>query len=406
MRSYASVPCLFSPPWRRGPRHGATAATAIAPPPAAPDYGTHDWIAERAKDWLPAAEREWIDEWLHWFLYGTEYPDNADAAYGATSGYGDTSEHHVYYSDEGSVLDDSAAVRAREEFCKALDALREGKHDVAAIYAGAMTHYIADLAVFAHVMTGEAHHGDYEGYVERHRDEFERYLEFDGELDVISAYDAAIELGWDTYGDDGGPYTALWMDTNYNWSDPAFRDRCGESINLGVNYIADVLHTLAVCAEDGGPAHVVINEVEQDPPGEDAGNEWVELYNPTDGDVDIGGWTVSTTHGRTVTVTIPQGTVIASKGYWVYTHEEQWLDNEGESVVLRDADGAEIDKTRAMDDDEDDERSWQRFPNGVDTDSDEDWQFRLSMKEESNGAPDAMPPVIADVRRSPEVPDD
>jgi len=34
------------------------------------------------------------------------------------------------------------------------------------------------------------------------------------------------------------------MDANYNWTNPAFTGRSGESINLAVNMLADVLHTL------------------------------------------------------------------------------------------------------------------------------------------------------------------
>ena len=34
------------------------------------------------------------------------------------------------------------------------------------------------------------------------------------------------------------------MDTHYNWSNPEFRDECGESLNLAINAVADVLHTL------------------------------------------------------------------------------------------------------------------------------------------------------------------
>lgn len=51
-------------------------------------YGTHDWIADRALDWLPETEKRWIldrngDLWLaSLYLYGTEMPD-------ITSGCGD-----------------------------------------------------------------------------------------------------------------------------------------------------------------------------------------------------------------------------------------------------------------------------------------------------------------------------
>jgi hypothetical protein len=33
------------------------------------------------------------------------------------------------------------------------------------------------------------------------------------------------------------------MDQNYNWNDATFKNRSGESLNLAVNLVADVLHT-------------------------------------------------------------------------------------------------------------------------------------------------------------------
>jgi len=134
--------------------------------------------------------------------------------------------------------------------------------------------------------------------------------------------------------------------------------------------------------------HVVINEFDQNPPGWDyEGIEWVELFNPAENDVDISGWKLSTIHGETVTVTIPEGTKIAAEEFWVYTHETQWLDDEDESIILYDADGNEIDRTRTTNDTKNDGRCWARHPNGNDTDSDTDWRFvssRLSTKGYSN----------------------
>ena len=64
--------------------------------------------------------------------------------------------------------------------------------------------------------------------------------------------------------------------------------------------------------------NIVINEVELNPYGNDLYSdvyEWVELYNPTDDDIDLSGWTLSTTHGKTVTVYLSG--VIKSHGYYV-----------------------------------------------------------------------------------------
>ena len=41
------------------------------------------------------------------------------------------------------------------------------------------------------------------------------------------------------------------------------------------------------------PAHVVISAVYPDAVNESA-SEWIELYNPTEADIDIGGWTIDT----------------------------------------------------------------------------------------------------------------
>jgi hypothetical protein len=213
--------------------------------PSNPNYGTHDWIAEHALDWLPTEEKQYILDNRAAYLYGTELPDRSDII----------RRHYVYYWSNGSLQDDASAVRAYEEYNKTLNFLKSGDLVNASKNAGIMSHYIVDLAVFGHVMGAgtdwgpEIHHDDYETYVNErtnsYNDEFNSYLSFDGELRNISAYDAAIELAYDTTFDVDGNLTCVWMDQNYNWSDPLFKDRCGESLNLAVNYLTDVLHTLS-----------------------------------------------------------------------------------------------------------------------------------------------------------------
>ncbi|MEM2136999.1 MAG: zinc dependent phospholipase C family protein, partial [Candidatus Methanomethylicia archaeon] len=216
-------------------------------------YGTHDWIAEHALDWLPNDAKSWITANLNWYLYGTELPDNNQAP----DGIGDTSLHHIYYSISGTLIDDSSARRANSTFNQALSYLLSGDLVLAAKYAGIMTHYIADMAVFGHVMGSgtdwgsEKHHSDYEDYVNTktssYNSEFNVFLNFDGDFRIITAYRAATELAYDTTFDvKGRSLTCVWMDQNYDWNNPTFRNRVGESINLAVNYITDVLYTLYV----------------------------------------------------------------------------------------------------------------------------------------------------------------
>jgi hypothetical protein len=217
--------------------------------PSSQYYWNHDRIAEHALDWLPVEEKAFILDNLAVYLYGTELPDNG----AAPDGIGDTAKHHVYYFANGTLQDDSSAVRAQQEFEKAVSLYLAGQVPEAVKRLGVMTHYISDVAVFGHVMGAstdwgvETHHSDYETYVNErsnsYDDEFNVFLSFDGALETISAYNATLQLAYDTTFDVDGNLTCVWMDTHYNWSDPTFRGRCGESLNLAVNLVADVLHT-------------------------------------------------------------------------------------------------------------------------------------------------------------------
>ena len=222
--------------------------------PSNPDYGTHDWIAEHALDWLPLEEKQFILENLAPYLYGTELPDNDRAP----DRINDKGKHHVYYFANGSLQDDASAVRAQEEYENAVSLFNSGDVAGAAKRLGIMSHYIVDVAVFGHVMGAETDwgaendtlHSQYEKYVNTrtnsYDDEFNVFLSFDSELSVVSAYNATLLLAYDTTFDSDGDLTCVWMDENYNWSDTVFKNRCGESLNLAVNLLADVLHTFYV----------------------------------------------------------------------------------------------------------------------------------------------------------------
>jgi hypothetical protein len=212
---------------------------------------------------LPSNESGWLSGNKSAFLYGTEAPDNSGASFQGHNGYGDTTHHHNYYSGT-TCTDDSAATRAGEEYQKALDALKGDNYALAAWYAGAMTHYIDDVAVWAHVMSGESStaHSHYESQVNAVTDDYSSptfTVTFDGVLETISAHDASVSLGQNTATDNGGTYTATWMNSNFDtgWSSvsdwsASFKSRTGESLNLAVNTVADVLHTLTVAANATG----------------------------------------------------------------------------------------------------------------------------------------------------------
>ena len=126
--------------------------------------------------------------------------------------------------------------------------------------------------------------------------------------------------------------------------------------------------------------HIVINEVDINPPGNDAASvsEWIELYNPTDSDVDLGGWKIASTTVLKKTMTIPDGTIMGPGEFLTYSYQSVWFTDSNESVELRDENGIVIDKTPLIADIKNDFTSWQRLYDGYDFDSVDDWKFVTS----------------------------
>ena len=133
--------------------------------------------------------------------------------------------------------------------------------------------------------------------------------------------------------------------------------------------------------------HVVINEVDINPPGDDSASpsEWAELYNPTDSDVNIGGWSIASTTVLKQTFTIPVGTVIEAGQFLTYSYKTVWFTDTNEVVELRDENGIVVDATPLMSDIKNDFTSWQRIYDGYDLDSADDWKFETSNAGSTNG---------------------
>ena len=128
--------------------------------------------------------------------------------------------------------------------------------------------------------------------------------------------------------------------------------------------------------------HIVINEIDTNPNGDDslAVSEWVELYNPTDSDVDISGWKIASTTVLKKTFTIPDGTILSPDKFLIFTYAKIWFTDSGELVELRNADGIVIDKTPSISDSQNNFLSWQRSYDGY-----SDWEFSLGSPGGSNG---------------------
>ena len=133
--------------------------------------------------------------------------------------------------------------------------------------------------------------------------------------------------------------------------------------------------------------HVVINEVDINPPGDDSASisEWVELYNPTSSDVDMGGWSIASTTVLKKTMTIPSGTIIKPGQFMTYSYQNVWFTDANESVELRDKNNIVVDKTPSISDIKNDFTSWQRLYDGYDFDNYADWKFVTSTAGSSNG---------------------
>lgn len=223
------------------PGCGAWGNGGYSADPSNPDYGTHDWISERAIE-LVAGEKTFLSTTFRSsYLLGTESPDNPDMT-------GDTWNHHVYYDPSGLVTEDNAARRARETASAARNLMAAGDFELAAYYIGAMSHYIADVGVFGHTMGSgtawgeEEHHSDYEAEIGS------RILSLAPPSQIsITAndpYDVTLDLAAQITFGRGDIKPNEWMDNNYNWSDAVFVASAYASVYAAVYAVASAVQYL------------------------------------------------------------------------------------------------------------------------------------------------------------------
>jgi micrococcal nuclease len=117
---------------------------------------------------------------------------------------------------------------------------------------------------------------------------------------------------------------------------------------------------LATTTTSSASSDVIIYAFDQNPAGSDEGNEWFTLHNPSNKSVDIGNWTFESTHGTTAIDRIPEGTTLYPGTYFTCTPFYRWRDNSEEAIILKNAKGEEVDRTPALNDNENDNRYWIR----------------------------------------------
>lgn len=157
--------------------------------------------------------------------------------------------------------------------------------------------------------------------------------------------------------------------------------------SMAISLCVSFLIFFAIPVYGQSPAdHVVINELDTNPPGDDwkFASEWVELYNPTDSAVDVGGWKIASSTLKK-TLSIPTGAVIEPEQFLRLTHTGGWFADVNDVVELRDDNDVVIDVTPLLSDLKNDLTSWQRIYDGYDFDSIDDWNFATATVGASNG---------------------
>jgi len=94
------------------------------------------------------------------------------------------------------------------------------------------------------------------------------------------------------------------------------------------------------------PSGVFINEILPSPEGPDEEEEWIEVFNQNDFEVDLSGWKISDTAGKITAFIFPQGTKISARGYLVLNRPTTkiTLNNDGDGLNLIQPNGNIIDK--------------------------------------------------------------
>lgn len=91
---------------------------------------------------------------------------------------------------------------------------------------------------------------------------------------------------------------------------------------------------------------VVINEILPSPEGPDAEEEWIEIFNQNNFEVDLAGWKMEDVSGKITIYTFPSETKISPQGFLVLPRTETkiTLNNDGDGVSLTSPPGNIIDQ--------------------------------------------------------------
>lgn len=99
-------------------------------------------------------------------------------------------------------------------------------------------------------------------------------------------------------------------------------------------------------AKQSYPSGIIFNEILPSPDGPDETEEWIELYNQNNFEVDISEWKIQDTEGSATTYTFSANTKMGPNKYLVLTRPETkiTLNNTGDGLTLLQPDDKIIDK--------------------------------------------------------------
>lgn len=144
---------------------------------------------------------------------------------------------------------------------------------------------------------------------------------------------------------------------------------------------------------------IIINEVEVNPLIDT--NEWVELYNDGENDLDISGWEIWEgiygSQGPKLILSIPEETIISKDGFYIVEWSQSKLNNGGDFVILYDSEENEIDRTETLDETERSSKTWNYC---------DEWIFIISSKNSENNCPSEEEPEEETPEEPPEEKDE
>src|SRR5919112_5184782 len=165
-----------------------------------------------------------------------------------------------------------------------------------------------------------------------------------------------------------------------------------DSLPLSLESIEDLTSSTLVGGGDDTSSvttgdTTLVNEVELNPRGDDMEEEWIELYNPSAVDINISDFEISPLF-QSPTIELPPDAVIEAGETYVIELDRPMLSNTGESLVLANTTGDIQDRTPSLVDRSDDDRTWQRIPDG-----NNEWQF-VENTQSSLNDPDTLSTIL------------